>query len=81
MIHTELDEWCPPKSAVCGFHADNDIDTLNLLAERGRVNYKVRGTGKRLRKANQNRFREARSGGSCVFKVSCDQEEYNKGTY
>ena len=77
---TELDGWCPPKSAVCGFHADNDIDTLNLLAERGRANYKVRGTGKRLHKVDQNRFREACRGGSCVFKVSCDQE-YRKGTY
>ena len=46
---TELDGWCAPKSAVCVFHPDNDIDTLNLLAERGRVNHKVQlGTGNRL---------------------------------
>ena len=29
------------KSAVRGFHADNDIDTMNLLAERRRVDYGV----------------------------------------
>jgi hypothetical protein len=40
---TELNGWCAPKSAVCGFHADNDFDTLKLLAERGRVNCKVTG--------------------------------------
>jgi hypothetical protein len=52
---TELNGWCPPKSAVCEFHLDNDIGTLDLLAKRRRVNYKVRlrlGTGKRLCKVN-----------------------------
>ena len=57
----ELDGWCLPKSAVCGLHADNAIDTLILFMERGRVHYKVRlGTGKRLCKANSKRFWEAR---------------------
>jgi hypothetical protein len=50
---TELNGWCPPKSAVCGFHPDNDIGTLDLLAKWRRVNYKVRlGTRKRLRKVS-----------------------------
>jgi hypothetical protein len=31
---TELNGWCPPKSAVCGFHLDNDIGTLDLLAKK-----------------------------------------------
>ena len=48
----ELDGWRPPKSAIRGFHRDNDINTLNLLVERGRVNEKVRGRGKRLYKVN-----------------------------
>jgi len=53
---TERGGWCPPKSAVAGFHADNDIDTLNLLAERGRVNYKVR-----VRVGTRKRFKQNRS--------------------
>jgi len=84
---TELDGWCAPKSAVCGFHADNDIDTLNLLVERGRVNYKVRvGTRKRLHKSGFGKCAELlRKAVFSKFQASRPQGQLgpwsNKGTY